>query len=153
MNSQNRLILQQLDSKMRKLRSASKLSAPPNGWIRAIRTAMGMPRRTLAKKLGITAQGLKGIEEREVTGTVGLNTLKETAKSLDLVLVYGFVPKDGSLHALIRKRAYEAAKKIVLRSAHTMALEDQTISDKRIRKAIEEKAQELEATLPNFLWE
>jgi predicted DNA-binding mobile mystery protein A len=153
MNSQNRLIIRQLDKKMRTLRFANNSIAPPNGWIRAIRTALGMPRRSIAKKLGITEQALKGIEDREVTGSITLRTLRETAESMDLVLVYGFAPKDGSLQAFVRRKAYEAAKKIVLRTAHTMALEDQAISDKGIRAAIKEKAQQLEYKLPNFLWE
>ncbi len=153
MNSQNRLIIKQLDGKLQKMKSASSIIAPPNGWIRAIRTALGMPRRSLAKKLDINVSTLQGIEEREVTGKITLKTLRETATSLDLMLIYGFVPKDGSLQAYIQKKAKEAAKKIVLRTAHTMILEDQAISDKRIKAAINEKAQELESTLPSFLWD
>ena len=153
MNNQNQLIIKQLDSKMQKLRFAKGPITPSNGWIRAIRTALGMPRRSLAKKLGIAEQTLQGIEEREVEGTIALKTLRETAASMDLVLIYGFVPKDGTLQTFIRKKAYEAAKKIVLRTAHTMSLEDQAISDKRIKAAIKEKAQELESKLPNFLWD
>jgi hypothetical protein len=72
---------------------------------------------------------------------------------MDLVLVYGFVPKDGSLQAYIRKKALEAAKTIVLRTAHTMALEDQAISSRRIKSAVREKARELESKMPGFLWE
>jgi predicted DNA-binding mobile mystery protein A len=153
MNSHNLLVLKQLDHKMQKFKFASNPIAPPNGWIRAIRTALGMPRRSLAKKLGITAQGLMGIEEREVTGSITLRTLRETAELMDLVLIYGFVPKDGSLQNFVKRKSYEAAKKIVLRTAHTMALEDQAISDNRIKAAIKEKAQELESKLPSFLWE
>lgn len=153
MKSQNRLIIKQLDGKIRFFRSARESIVPANGWIRAIRTALGIPRRSIAKKLGISEPTLLGIEEREVEGTITIKTLRDTAASMDLILVYGFVPKDGSLQIYIRKKAYEAAKKIVLRTAHTMALEDQAITDKRIKAAIKEKAQELETKLPGFLWE
>jgi predicted DNA-binding mobile mystery protein A len=138
---------------MQKLRFARLSIIPSNGWIRAIRNALGIPRRSIAKKLGIAEPTLLGIEKREVEGTITLKTLRETAASMDLVLVYGFVPKDGSLQNYIRKKAYEAAKKIVLRTAHTMALEDQAISDRRIKVAIKERAQELESKLPSFLWD
>ena len=57
---------------------------------------------------------------------------------MDMQLVYGFVPNDGSLDALIERRANELATKIVLRTSNTMKLEDQGNSNKRIQKAIEE---------------
>jgi hypothetical protein len=49
---------------------------------------------------------------------------------LDMQLVYGFVPNDGSLDALIEKRAKELATQIVMRTANTMKLEDQANSKK-----------------------
>jgi len=153
MNNQKQLIIKQLDAKIQKLRPASKQIRPSNGWIRAIRTALGIPRRSVAKRLGISEPSLLGIEEREVAGTISIKTLRETAEALDLVLVYGFVPKDGTLRSFIRKKSYEAAKKIVLRTASTMELEDQAISDKRIKAAIMEKTRELESKLPAFLWD
>jgi predicted DNA-binding mobile mystery protein A len=153
MKNNNILILKQLDGQLQKFRSAYSVAAPSLGWIRAIRTALGIPRRVLAKKLDIAEQTLQGIEEREVEGTISLKTLREAAASMDLVLVYGFVPKDGSLQAYIRKKALEAAKTIVLRTAHTMALEDQAISSRRIKSAVREKARELESKMPGFLWE
>jgi predicted DNA-binding mobile mystery protein A len=125
---------------------------PSNGWIRAIRTALGIPRRVVAKKLGINEVSLAGIERREMEGTISLRTLREAAAALDMDLVYGFVPKDGSLETYIRKRANIAARRIVLRTAHTMSLEDQTISERRIKAAIKEKTRELESKLPTFLW-
>ncbi len=153
MNNQKRLIIRQLDIKIRKLRIIKEPFAPPNGWLFAIRTALGMPRRSVAKKLQISEPTLKGIEEREVEGNVTLKTLRETAAAMDLELVYGFVPKEGSLQNYIQKKTYEAAKHIVLKTAHTMALEDQAISDNRTKAAIKEKAKELELKLPSFLWD
>jgi predicted DNA-binding mobile mystery protein A len=153
MNSHKQLLIKQLDAKIQKLRLSGNQIAPSNGWIKAIRTALGIPRRSIAKKLGISEPTLLGIEEREVEGTISMKTLRETAEALDLVLVYGFVPKDKSLRAYIRKKAHAAAKKIVLRTASTMELEDQAISDKRIKAAIMEKTRELESKLPKFLWD
>jgi hypothetical protein len=39
-------------------------------------------------------------------------------------LLYGFVPNDGSLDALIEKRAAELATQIVFRTSNTRKLED-----------------------------
>ena len=153
MNNQKQLIIKQLDNKMRKLQFAKDKASFSTGWIRTIRTALGIPRRSIAKKIGISEPSLSGIEEREIEGNITLKTLRKTAEAMDLILVYGFVPKDGSLKGYIKKKAYAAAKKIVLRTAHTMSLEDQAISNRRITAAIKEKTLELESTLPSFLWD
>ena len=153
MNNQKQLIIKQLDNKMRKLQFAKDKASFSTGWIRTIRTALGIPRRSIAKKIGISEPSLSGIEEREIEGNITLKTLRKTAEAMDLILVYGFVPKDGSLKGYIKKKAYAAAKKIVLRTAYTMSLEDQAISNRRITAAIKEKTLELESTLPSFLWD
>jgi Zn-dependent peptidase ImmA (M78 family) len=68
-------------------------------------------------------------------------------------LVYGFVPNDGSLDALIEKRANELATNIVLRTSTTMKLEDQGNTNKRIEKAIRERAEEIKNEMPKMLWD
>ena len=68
-------------------------------------------------------------------------------------LVYGFVPNDGSLDALIEKKAMELAKKIVLRTSNTMKLEDQENSKQRIQKAIQERATIIKNEMPKILWD
>jgi hypothetical protein len=67
-------------------------------------------------------------------------------------LVYGFVPKDGSLDALIDRKARELATQIVLRTSQTMKLEDQENTPERIKKAIEERANAIKAEMPKMLW-
>ena len=67
-------------------------------------------------------------------------------------LVYGFVPKDGSLDALINRKARELATQIVMRTSQTMKLEDQENSPGRIKKAIEERAIAIKAEMPKMLW-
>ena len=68
-----------------------------------------------------------------------------------LQLVYGFVPKDGSLDALIERKAKELARQIVLRTSNTMKVEDQENSKARIEKAIEERATEIKNEMPKTL--
>jgi transcriptional regulator with XRE-family HTH domain len=55
----------------------------------------------LAKKLNMTKQGVKKIEEREFSESISIKSLKEIGNALDMQLVYGFVPKYNSLENLV----------------------------------------------------
>jgi len=147
-----KLILEQTDRKILLLKKAESLAMPSIGWIFTIRTALGMSMRQLGKKMGITAQSVKEIEDREKNKRVSLKVLIQFAEALDMKLIYGFVPKSGKLEDLIEKRAMEMAKEIVGRTSMSMMLEDQENDPKRIKKAIEEKADELKREMPNYLW-
>jgi len=147
------LQIQQLNSKMLVVASIKKITPPPTGWIKAARTALGMSLQQLGNKISITKQSLTDIERREKDGSTTLKTLRDAANALDMELVYGFVPKDGSLDALIDRKAKELATQIVLRTSHTMKLEDQGNSNKRIQKAIEERAASIKNEMPKILWD
>jgi predicted DNA-binding mobile mystery protein A len=133
--------------------SLRQVAIPPTGWIKAIRTAIGMSMQQLGNKLNVSKQGILDIEKREKDGFITIKSLKEIARALDMQLVYGFVPNDGSLDALIEKRATELATKIVLRTSNTMKLEDQGNTNKRIEKAIKERAEEIKNVMPKILWD
>ena len=68
-------------------------------------------------------------------------------------LVYGFVPKDGTLDDLIERKAKELAIRIVSRTSNTMKLEDQENSKQRIKKAIEERTAIIKNEMPKMLWD
>jgi predicted DNA-binding mobile mystery protein A len=112
-----------------------------------------MTMQQLANRISITKQSVLEIEQREKDGTISLKSLRETARALDMELVYGFVPKDGSLDALIERKARELAIKIVSRTSNTMKLEDQENSEKRLKKAIEERTLLLKQETPKVLWD
>jgi predicted DNA-binding mobile mystery protein A len=147
------LQLQQLNNKMQAFAGLQKTSAPPTGWVKAIRLALGMSAQQLGKRLSITRQGVQDMENREKDGSITIKSLRETAKALDMQLVYGFVPDDGSLEALIEHKARELARQIVLRTSNSMRLEDQENSSQRIEKAIEERADALKREMPKTLWD
>jgi predicted DNA-binding mobile mystery protein A len=147
------LQIQQLNSKMQVIASIKKIAPPPTGWIKAVRTALGMSLQQLGNKISITKQSLTEIESREKEGTITLKTLRDVANGLDMELVYGFVPKDGSLDALIERKAKELAAHIVLRTSNTMKLEDQGNTNKRIEKAIRERATSIKNEMPQILWD
>jgi predicted DNA-binding mobile mystery protein A len=147
------LQLQQLNNKMSGFATLKQVAIPPTGWIKAIRTAIGMSMQQLGNKLNVSKQGILDIEKREKDGSITIKSLKEIARALDMQLVYGFVPNDGSLDALIKKRATELATKIVLRTSNTMKLEDQGNTNKRIENAIKERAEEIKNEMPKILWD
>jgi len=147
------LQLQQLNNKMSSFATLKQVAIPPTGWIKAIRTAIGMSMQQLGNKLTVSKQAILDIEKREKDGSITIKSLKEIARVLDMELVYGFVPKDGSLDALIDRKAKELATQIVLRTSNTMKLEDQGNSNKRIQKAIEERAASIKIEMPKILWD
>jgi len=147
------LQLQQLNNKMGEYASLKQVAIPPTGWIKAIRTALGMSMQQLGNKLSVSKQAILDIEKREKSGSITIKSLKEIARALDMQLVYGFVPNDGSLDALIEKRATELATQIVLRTSNTMKLEDQGNTNTRIEKAIKERAEAIKNEMPKILWD
>jgi predicted DNA-binding mobile mystery protein A len=147
------LHLQQLNSKMLDFASLKQEATPPTGWIKAIRTAIGMSMQQLGKKLNISKQGVMDIEKREKEGSITIKSLREVARAMDMQLVYGFVPNNGSLDALIERRATELATQIVMRTANTMSLEDQANSKKRLENAIKERAEVIKNETPKILWD
>jgi predicted DNA-binding mobile mystery protein A len=147
------LQLQQLHNKMLEFVTLKQVAMPPTGWVKAIRTALGMSMQQLGNKHSITKQSIQEIEKREKEGSITIKSLKELGRALDMQLVYGFVPNDGSLDALIERKAKELATQIVLRTSNTMKLEDQQNTKLRIEKAINERATIIKNEMPKILWD
>jgi predicted DNA-binding mobile mystery protein A len=147
------LQLQQLNDKMLGFAFLKQATMPPTGWIKAIRTAIGMSMQQLGNKLEVSKQAVLDMEKREKDGSITIKSLKEIGRALDMQLVYGFVPEDGSLEAMIERRAVELATQIVLRTSATMNLENQGNTNERIQKAIKERAEEIKNDLPKILWD
>lgn len=145
--------IQQLDRRISDYSGLEKVAPPVEGWIKTIRTALGMSMQQLGKRLSVTKQSVKALEAREQQGTLTINALRDAANALDMHLVYGFVPNDGSLEKLIERRAMELARQIVLRTDNTMRLEDQENTRTRIEKSIKERAAMIRNEMPRVLWD
>jgi predicted DNA-binding mobile mystery protein A len=107
----------------------------------------------LGRRLGLTPASVREIEEREHTGSITLKKLMEVGEALDMRFVYGFVPRHGSVDAMIAARALDVARDVVGRTSHSMKLEDQQISDERLRTAVENRAATLRREMPRYLWD
>ena len=147
------LQIQQLNGKMLAYASVQKVVPPPTGWIKAIRNAIGMSMLQLGNRLSITKQSVQDIERREKDGSITIKALREAARALDMQLIYGFVPKDGSLELLIERKAKELATQIVMRTNNTMKLEDQENTRQRIETAIKERTTIIKTEMPKTLWD
>ncbi len=147
------IVRNQLDDKMVNFQNAADVVPPSSGWIYAIRYAINMSLRQLGDRLSITAQSVKEIEEREKYGTVSLKVLRQVAAALNMKFVYGFIPVEQTLQGMIEKRAFEIAEMIVDRASIHMSLEDQKVSDEKLKRAIDMKAWEIKEKVPKMLWD
>ena len=152
-NTKQQLVLDQTDKKLVLFQPLKTVVIPNKGWVNTMRTALKMSLRQLGNRMNFSAQNIKQIEEREVNGTISVNSLREVANAMDMQLVYGFVSKHESLEQMIEKRAKELATEIVMRTNNTMTLEDQQNSTERIEKAIAQKTNEIKSEMPKYLWD
>lgn len=148
-----KLIQEQLDKKIIKFRGLQDVVVPPRGWIYSIRQGINMSLRQLGQRMSITPQSVMEIEERESNGTVSIRVLKQVAAALEMDLVYGFVPREGSLHAMVERRSKELATCIVEKTAVHMTLENQKTTDERLQNDIKERTDEIKRGLPRYLWD
>ena len=113
-----------LDRRFKEFGPAIRFSAPPSGWLRAVREALGMSARALGHRLGVTGQAVSAMESSEVEGRIQLETLQRAADAMGCELVYAIVPKT-SLEEFVLKRAQRVAAEQMRATSATMAIEDQ----------------------------
>jgi predicted DNA-binding mobile mystery protein A len=148
----SKLVLQQLDKKFQALTPLQEIM-PAKGWLSVIRKTLNMSLRQLGNRMSITPQSVRDLEKREEERTVTLKALTEAAEALNMILVYGFIPKDGSLEKFVGRKAYEKAQEIVSRTSTTMKLEDQENTKARLEQAVVEMAEEIKREMPKTLWD
>ena len=153
MRNKKKLLIEQLDQKLTNFRDAGIVLVPQKGWVNTIRTTLNMTRDQLGVKLGLTKGAIQKIEEREATGQITINKLKDVGNALNMKFVYGFIPKDGTIENLVNLKAEKLARKIVLRTNQNMKLEDQAIGDEKITKTIKELADEIKREMRKSLWD
>lgn len=151
-SEQKRLLVTQLSRRMAHFKEAKNYQMPSEGWIYAIRTALGMSLKQLGQRLKMTPQGIKDIERREKDGSLTLQRLREVANALDMQLVYGVIPREQTLEKMIEKRARELAREIVMKTSHTMHLENQGLDEDAIKETIDNRAEKIKNEMPKDLW-
>lgn len=147
------LRLQQIEDSIAPVRSAGEVRRPNRGWVRAIREGLGMTNVQLAKRMGKKApQTIEGMQKSEVAETIQLGTLRKLAEAMGCRLVYAVVPAK-SLTEIRRDRARQIAERVIKRTAHSMRLEGQGISDEAERRQLENLTDQILADDPKALWQ
>lgn len=122
---------------------------PRSGWVRAIRTALGMSQAALARRLSVSAAAVAKLERAEAGGGITLTKLAEVAAALDCSVVYALVP-NSSLDETVQRQARRVASTRLGYVDSTMALEDQGIPADRRAEYVEIYARDLIAL--NDVW-
>lgn len=144
--------MKQLSQYLNSIESFKAVKLPAKGWVRALRDGLGMSRRQLADRLGLSTSRIQRLEEDEVSGAVTIKTLRKTAEAMDCVLVYAMIPRE-SLEATIKKQANKKAIQYLQGSSHSMKLEDQAISNKANQEMLEIITNKIMSKSTRTLWD
>jgi predicted DNA-binding mobile mystery protein A len=149
----NNLAREQFDARLKRLQKATaelNQQTPRFGWVKAIRTALGMSERAFAKRLGVTHGSVQELERNERSGKVTLDTLRRAARALDADFVYAIVPRK-PLRETIAARARALAAERFGPISRSMTMEDQGLTKEQTERRIAALAEKLEAK-PSDLW-
>ncbi len=128
------------------------LKAPPEGWLRTARSALGMSGADVAKKMGVTRARVTTAERAELTGGVTLKTMQATAEAMGCRFVYAIIPASGDVEDIITAQARKKAMTIVGTASKHMALEDQKLPDDKIAQEVERLTREIALEMPSNFW-
>ena len=146
------LRLRQLDTQFAALSKLRNVPRPPGGWIRTIRSALGMSLAQLGARLGHIRQAALQLEQRENEDRITLATLRRAADALDCDLVYALIPRR-SLAEMLEQEARAMALREIQPVAHSMRLEKQGVSERETDRQVRDRAAEILRGWPHGFWE
>jgi predicted DNA-binding mobile mystery protein A len=135
-NDLQRVLIDGLDARIPTLRPAQAAAQKPaRGWLRAVRSALGLNQAKVAKKVATTRQAYADLEAAEQRGAISLNSLQRAAEAMDCELVYFVVPRESVARTYDElARRHDPAFKHLQATEHSMALENQAVGDLQPRK-------------------
>jgi len=125
------ILITGLDQRLLTFKTAKAAAGTPiHGWLRAVRTAIGIKQGDVAKALGVARQSYAQFEEAEKQGSISLNSLRRAAEAMDCELIYFVVPREAvaRTYAELAQR-HDSEFKHLQASEHSMALEGQAVGD------------------------
>ena len=146
------LRLRQVDEALRPWAPLSSSERPRGGWIRSIRQALGMSTTQLARRLGISRQGVADLERREASRTATLAALDQAARAMNGQLIYAIVPRK-PLADTLRAQARAKAEEQVRRVSHSMHLEAQDVSRDEVANQLSETEERLLRNWSRHIWD
>ena len=152
MSGLRELRIRQLDDILKPFHILKERPPPEQGWARTIREALGMSRRQLGERIGLSTTSVSSVEAHEAKGSVQLDSLRRVADGMDCVLVYALVPRD-SLRGAIEEQALRTAEVIVGSVSDSMDLESQSVPESERERAKRDVAEELASTRGQGFWD
>ena len=136
-----------------KLSQYSKINfaVPKNGWIKAIREALGMTTAQLGERMKVAASNITILENREIAKTTSLETMERAATAMGCKFVYALIP-DNSLEDVVQTQSIKSAKAIIQEIHHHMKLEKQKVNSEVEREQIKNLAEEILTKMDSRLW-
>lgn len=143
---------EELDQQLAALRPLRGLAVPPEGWLRAVREAMGMSVAQLAERTGLSVAEIELLEHSSSTAGGSFADLRRLADALNCSFVWGLVPHQ-SLTALLRERAAAVARKRLREVADMMRRQGRAMTAGEVDHHIEKFSEVLLRELPAALWD
>lgn len=136
------LRIRQLDEKLEPFARLRSTRPPPEGWAKAIREALGISVRQMARRTGRSRTSVTSAERGEAKGSVQMETLEGLAEALDCDLVYALVPRR-SLARTLEIQARRKAEHLLGGVDDSMRLEAQGVEPDEMSKQVEALAEDL----------
>lgn len=133
----------------------ARVDRPNGGWVRTVRTALGMSVSQLARRLGVSRAAIYQAEQAEPDGKLTLKRMSEIASAMDCRFVYGFVPahQGQKIEDVIEARAHRLAHEIVQGTSTHMALEAQSLTTRQLEDETTRVARDILADRPSSIWD
>ena len=152
MNARTRFAARRQLDKRFKLLAKMDIDSPQQGWVKAIRTALGMTMAQMARRLGVSQSRIATLERAEAEGAITLKSLERAAEAMDCRLVYALIPRK-PLTEMVEERAGVVARRRLDAVRHHMTLEDQAVDRVEDDAQLTELARKLAETAGSALWE
>ncbi len=147
------LKLKQVDNMIHNLNPTKLTMKPKTGWLKLVRTALGMSARVLGERVGLSQSRVALIEKGEMDGSITLRTLEKLAEGLGCELIYYLKPQGNSLSGLREIQANKKASTLDLYTEQQMLLEDQSTSSDYQSQNIKKLKEEYLKNWPRDFWD
>jgi len=153
MNAQFKdLLIEQLSKRLKGLDRKELRVPPTKGWIRSMREALSMSSGQLAKRVGVTQPTLTEWEQREMDGTITMQSMSRVANAMQCDLVYALVPRK-PINSILEERAQQIVADSLKQVSRSMRLEDQETSAARRARLAKQLVRRLLEETPKRLWD
>jgi predicted DNA-binding mobile mystery protein A len=129
------------------------LRQPAEGWLCALRKALGMSGAEVAARANLSRNAIYQAERNERDGAITINQMQKIADAMGGRFVYAIIPENGKVEDIIHSQARRKAEARIMRASAHMALEQQALTKEQTRQRIDDLAAELMRDMPPDFWD